>query len=253
MRSGVSVFFVVVLGTLVQLAAANCGVGQPCNGVCCGPECHDTCQGLVCVNNFCQTPTPPPPPPCGPQACFSTKFNSQPVPSGDVIWLSAAFKPKFQGGSATVSFTNSHVTINGVSVSSSPDSFIQLDSTLQSCGTANFVSGAWHATAPLPGSGSTFLSAVSIPVPPGVNYANAEVKWCGDVAAPGEIDVQIAAAVYTSCSEATANPEACETHTNYHAGVPTGCLNNLVPGGTGGGGSNYSGSLSATYAVCRTN
>jgi hypothetical protein len=86
-----------------------------------------------------------------------------------------------------------------------------------------------------------------------MNYANAKVSWCGDVTAPGEIDVQIAAAIYTSCSLDTASPEACETHTNYHAGVPTGCLNNLIAGGTGGGGSNFSGSLSATYAVCKAN
>jgi len=113
------------------------------------------------------------------------------------------------------------------------------------------VSGKWQATAPLPGSGNTFLSAVSVPVPNGVNWGGADVTWCGSVSAPGEIDVQIAAAVYTSCSESNAMPEACETHTNYHAGVPTGCLNSLVAGGTGGGGSNFSGSLSATYAVCK--
>lgn len=191
-------------------------------------------------------------PPCGPQVCFSTKFNSQTVPSGDVIWLSAAFKPKFSGTSGTVSFTNSHITINDVAVSPTPpDSFIMLLSGLQSCSTTQFVNGKWNTTAPLPGSGNTFFSAVSIPVPTGVNWASASVTWCGDVRAPGEVDVQIAAAIYTSCPMDSANPESCETHTNYHAGVPTGCLSKLVPGGTGGGGSNYSGSLSATYAVCK--
>lgn len=95
------------------------------------------------------------------------------------------------------------------------------------------------------------MAAVSVPVPAGTDYANAQVTWCGDVTAPGESDVQIAAAVYTSCDESMAYPEACETHTNYHAGVPTGCLSKLVPGGTGGGGSSFSGSLSATYAVCK--
>ncbi len=63
--------------------------------------------------------------------------------------------------------------------------------------------------------------------------------------------MQIAAAVYTACSNAMAMPEACETQTKYHAGVPTGCLSYLVAGATGGGGSNYSGPLSATYAVCK--
>jgi hypothetical protein len=169
-----------------------------------------------------------------------------------VVWLSAVFQPKFSGTNATVSFTDSVVTINGAQFSA-PNSYIQLESSLQTCGTSQFTDGEWQTVAPLPGSGNTFLSAISIPVPSGVNWANAEVTWCGDVTAPGEIQVQIAAAVYTSCSETAANPEACETHTNYHAGVPTGCLNNLVAGGTGGGGSNYSGSLSATYPVCQAN
>jgi hypothetical protein len=113
------------------------------------------------------------------------------------------------------------------------------------------MNGVWKTTAPLPGSGNTFLSAVGVPVPNGMNWKGASVTWCGDVSAPGEVDVQIAAAVYTSCSMDTAKPESCESQTKYHAGVPTGCVQNLVAGGTGGGGSNFSGSLSATYAVCK--
>jgi len=131
-----------------------------------------------------------------------------------VIWLSAVFKPKFGGSSATVLFTGSSVTIAGDKFSV-PDSNITLSSSLQTCGTAAFVGGEWEASAPLPGSGNTFLSAVSVPVPSGVNWANAQVMWCGDVFAPGEIDVQIAAAVYTSCSMSSASPEACETQTQF--------------------------------------
>jgi hypothetical protein len=118
-------------------------------------------------------------------------FNAVQQPSsppGDVVWLSAAFKPKFSGTSATVSFTSSTVTINGATFPV-PDSFIQLTSSLQTCGTAEFVSGEWQAAAPLPGSGNTFLSAVSVTVPSGANWANAQVTWCGSVTAPGEIDV----------------------------------------------------------------
>ena len=168
------------------------------------------------------------------------------------MWLSAAFKPKFSGSFATVGLVNSRVSINGLAVSpTSPDSLIQLDANLQTCGTASLAAnGNWQATAPLPGSGNTFLSAVAIPVPAGTNWAKAKVTWCGDIIAPGQVAVQIAAAIYTSCDQRTAFPEACETHTSYHAGVPTGCLARLVPGGTGGGGSNWSGSLSATYTAC---
>jgi hypothetical protein len=74
--------------------------------------------------------------PCAFDVCFSVKFNSQPVVYGNVVWLSAVFQPKFQGGSAIVSFTDSYITINGGVVSPTPpDSFINLNSALQSCGT----------------------------------------------------------------------------------------------------------------------
>ena len=239
----------------VWKVAANCDLGASCSNVCCSScSANDFfCPPyanpfpLSCISGTCQIP-----PPCAKNVCFSTKFNSQSVPAGSSVWLSAAFKPKFGGSYAGVAFTNSKVTINGAASSTTPpNSYVELSSGLQSCSTAQLVGNTWQAVAPLPGSGSTFLSAVSIPVPSGSNYAGASVTWCGDVTAPGEIDVQIAAAVYTSCPEAQAYPEACETQTKYHAGVPTGCLNNLTPGGTGGGGSNFSGSLSATYPVCR--
>ena len=238
-------------------AAANCDVGASCSNVCCS-GCSSSsfyCPSdanpfpLSCVSGYCQIP-----PPCAKNVCFSTHFNSQSVPAGEVVWLSAAFKPKFAGSFSGVAFTNSRVTINGaLSSTIPPDSYVELNSGLQTCGTAQYVGGTWETVAPLPGSGNTFLSAVSITVPSGQDYANAQVTWCGDVSAPGEIDVQIAAATYTSCSDAEAYPEACETQTKYHAGVPTGCLNKLTAGGTGGGGSNYSGSLSATYPVCKAN
>ncbi|KAK3899980.1 hypothetical protein C8A05DRAFT_36395 [Staphylotrichum tortipilum] len=200
--------------------------------------------------------TPPPPPACATNVCFSTQFNSQPIPAGATVWLSAAFKPKFgttAGSTATVGFVNTRVLINGLPVSPAPPhSFISLDASLQTCSVAALTpSNTWQTTAPLPGSGNTFFSAVGIPVPAGSSWAKAKVSWCGDIVAPGQIAVQIAAAVYNpACEMGVANPEACETHTGYHAGVPTGCLGGLVAGGTGGGGSNWSGSLSSTFTAC---
>jgi len=206
----------------------------------------------ICSSSSTTSPTSTPGQPCVQDVCFSAKFNGQVVPVGDVVWLSAVFQPKFSGSSATVNFTNSVVKIDGVEVSPSPpDSFIRLESSLPSCETSQLVNGEWITTAPLPGSGNTFLSAVSIPVPSGFNWANAQVLWCGDVSSPGEIAVQIAAAVYASCNMDSANPESCETQTQYRAGVPKGCLDGLITEGTVDGGSDFSISSSPTFAVCK--
>lgn len=203
---------------------------------------------LTCQKGKCQIP-----PPCAVDTCFETQFNSQSVPAGTDIFLIASFKPKFSGSFVGVAFTNATVSLNGVKVAAAPNSYVELESSLTSCSTAKYTNNEWQTIAPLPGSGNTFLSAVSIPVPNGKNYKNAKVSWCGNIEAPGEIDVQISAAIYSSCTENEAAPEACETHTKYHAGVPTGCPSKLQPGGTGGGGSNYGGSQSARYAVWKSN
>jgi hypothetical protein len=121
----------IAAGVLLLLASqqvsANCGVGQPCSYNCCSdcnadPTCFCPATGinplsLQCVpgngdpSSACQ-----PHPPCttgntpGSNVCFTTKFNSQRVT--DYIWLSAAFKPKFNSPGLTgVSFTSQTVTI----------------------------------------------------------------------------------------------------------------------------------------------
>lgn len=247
--------YILSLPLLILSVSANCELGSSCSNICCSGCSSPTyfCNsngnpfGLTCQSGTCELP-----PPCAKNTCFTTHFNSQAVQAPSSIVLIASFKPKFSGSAAAVSFTNSYVSFNGVASSvTPPNSYIELSAGQQSCSTANYVNGQYETTAPLPGSGNTFLDFVSVPVPAGTNYANAQLTWCGDINAPGEIDVQISAAVYSSCPQSSAAPEACETHTQYHAGVPTGCLGNLMAGGTGGGGSNYGGSQSATYEVCK--
>jgi hypothetical protein len=101
----------------------SCGIGAPCY--------NDCCSGCSSSSFFCPPNANPfelncewghcqPPPPCVTDVCFSTHFNSQSVPSGSVVWLSAVFKPKFTGTLSGVSFTDSSVTINNIQVSPAP-------------------------------------------------------------------------------------------------------------------------------------
>ena len=59
---------------------------------------------------------------------------------------------------------------------------------------------------------------------------------------------------HTTCS-LTSNLLACEDHSLNgnladKCGTPENCKSSVVSGGSGGGGSNTVGSLSATYSVC---
>ena len=191
------------------------------------------------------------PPPCAKHVCFTTKLNSQPVPAGSAIWLSAAFVPRFpsSSGPTGVTFVNSQITIGSASASA-PDAYVELISGAPSGGSVSYVSGQWQATVPL-GQQVSFLSAASVTVPSGSKYSGAQVTWCGDLTAPGEVDVAIAAAVYSTCNHSSARPQGCDAG-RYRAGAPTGCAPNLKPGGTGNGNGDCSGSFSSITPVCKT-
>ena len=192
------------------------------------------------------------PEPCAKRVCVSHKFNEKTVPAGSIIWLSAAFSATFSDRSespAGVSLTNSHITIGGVT-SSAPDSYVKLSSSAPAEGSVSFVEGQWQSSVPLDDQDS-FLGAVAVKVPPGAKCSGASVTWCGDLTAPGEVDVAIAAAVYSSCPYGSARPQGVDSRHN-NAGTPVGCAANLKPGGTGEGKSNGSGDFSEKHPACKS-
>ena len=231
-----------------------CGLGAPCKGSCCS-ACTNA-SSFFCPkaqNPFllsCQSGRCVLPPPCAQRVCVSTQFNDNTVAAGATLWLSAAFTPRFAlgGGPAGVSVTNAQVTIGAVT-KLAPDAYVELIAGAPAAGAVSYVNNQWQATVPL-GQQTSFLSAVGVTVPAGLNCRNARVTWCGDITAPGQIDASVAAAVYSSCPYASAQPQAVDAG-KYKAGAPVGCATSLKPGGTGRGNGDFCGVPSWPVPVCR--
>ena len=234
-----------------------CGVGAACTTSCCSscasansffcPKAANPFL-LSCQNGKCVLP-----PPCAKRVCVTTRFNEKKVPAGSTIWLSAAFTPRFSIGKdpVGVAVVNSQVTIDSIA-SAAPDSYVELVPGAAAPGTVGFVNGAWQASLPTGGQ-SVFLSAVGVTVPPSARCSNAQVTWCGDITAPGQIDASVAAAVYSApgCAHADARPQGSDAG-KFKAGAPVGCANRLRPGGTGHGNGDCTGDRSPAYPVCRS-
>jgi len=110
-------------------------------------------------------------------------------------------------------------------------------------------------------SGNAFLSGVAFLVPSGVDISESKPTWCGTFCLPTTsvmVQWQWAAAQYGSCFSGTscvADVKATDDNhyppykNSDHAGTPEDFKGCLLPGATGGGGSNYTGSLSATVSA----
>jgi hypothetical protein len=129
--------------------------------------------------------------------------------------------------------------------------------------TTNFA-GTWMTTVPSNIKGNTFLSGLSLQLPGGLPGSAHPVTWSGTISidTPGvSINWQWAAANYPTFTNAYnalgVKPVDDKTlsiyHNADHAGTPENFKQFVVGGGTGGGGANYTGSLSGTKGVgpCR--
>jgi len=120
----------------------------------------------------------------------------------------------------------------------------------------------WVTHAPSSGlvAGNTFLSGLSYQVPGNLHGGIRNVTWRGSftIDTPGvRLNWQLAAAVYTSFSsnynalgvKPVDDNHASKYKNSDHAGTPENFKPYVTGGATGGGGSNYTGSLSATARV----
>jgi hypothetical protein len=194
---------------------------------------------------------------------ITSNFNGTSVPAGDTIWFSSVFKPSGLGSSpVTLRVTDQTIsfTANGTPYTLSvPDSVITLSpATSAANATASFDAGqnAWAVSLPAGFSGNGFLSAATFylndRLPGGVNPVTWRASFSTDT--PGvSLNWQWAAAAYTSFgADPGVKPLDVATaayHNSDHAGTPEAFKAFVTGGVRGGGGSNYTGSYSATARV----
>ncbi len=217
-------------------------------------------QGLPCVPN----PT-----------SIQSNFNGTPIPAGDFIWFSSVLKVQGlpSGQTATVFFENQAITFtaNGFTYNtanaSMPDAQVTIDpSATQAQTTFDTSTWTWQTVTPPNTAGNIFLSGYSFAqflfgqsggLPGGIH----PVTWMGTLRAvasvPLTVNWQWAAAVYTTFStdnnalgvKPVDDNQASQYKNSDHAGTPENFKSFVTGGGRGGGGSNYTGSLSATASV----
>ena len=196
---------------------------------------------------------------------LTTGFNGTAIPAGRTIWFSNVFKYSGPTSSpAVIDVTGGTITFTANATNYSqpvPNSHITLSpSATQVTRSFDTGSNTWNVTAPFNTSGNLLLGGVGFPVP--VNFPGGvrPVTWTADFASatPGaSINWQFAAAVYTTFStdlnalnvKATDDNSASDIHNSDHAGTPEAFKSFVTGGAMGGGGSNFTGSLSPTGKV----
>ena len=202
---------------------------------------------------------------------IASNFNGTGIPAGDSIWFSSVFKASGLGSqpvriflrSASVQFTAAANTYK-LPV---PDATITLSPTATSATTAYDPSrNEWITSVPSSGlAGNTLLSGMTLAVPAGGLPGGINpVTWSGTFysdTAGVSINWQWAAAVYTSFGtdyrtlqvKPVDDNSASLYKNSDHAGTPEAYKSFVTGGARGGGGSNYTGSYSATTSIVPVN
>jgi RHS repeat-associated protein/uncharacterized repeat protein (TIGR01451 family) len=205
------------------------------------------------------------------ESSIGSNFNGTAIPGGSFIWFSSVFKASglasqpvrvFLRG-ASVQFTAGGATYN-LPV---PDATITFSPSATSA-TTSFDSSknAWITNLPSTGlAGNSFLSGMTFPVPAnGLPGGINPVTWSGTFYSDTSgvsINWQWAAAVYTSFGgdyrslnvKPVDDTSASVYKNSDHAGTPEAYKTFVTGGARGGGGSNYTGSYSATASVLPLN
>jgi hypothetical protein len=198
-------------------------------------------------------------------SCIQSNFNGTPIAGGRTIWFNAVIK---LGGVPTTGgilhFDASQVdfTAGGVSYTVSvPAALILYDPAATTASTVFDVgTGEWHTTVPAGYTGDVFLSGSGFDVSPALPGGINPVTWCGSMGTNvggATFQWKWAAAVYSSFpSDPNAigvkpvDSNSLSIYANSdHAGTPESAKGFVVGGARGGGGSNWTGSYSATLTT----
>jgi len=194
---------------------------------------------------------------------ITSNFNGTPIEAGNWIWFSSVVKVKGVSASPVqISFDNSNVTFSSGGVDYNlavPNAQLTLDPGASTASTT-FVGGTWFTVTPTGTAGNIFLTGFAVPVPTDLPGGIKPVTWTGRFGSdtPGvTIQWQWSAAVYTSFDgdpnalgvKPVDDNHASAYASSDHAGTPEAFKTEVIGGARGGGGSNFTGSLSATAGV----
>lgn len=190
-------------------------------------------------------------------------FNGTAIPAGASIWFSSVGKVSGLGSTtATLHVVNAEIdfTANNTAYSVPvPNSTLTFVPGATSA-TTTFDSNGWNTSVPKQLSGNVFLAGTELAVPSGLPGGIKNVTWSAQfwTDTPGiSVNWQWAAAVYTNFGtdygSLAVKPVDSSSLSDYknsdHAGTPEVYKSFVVGGCTGGGGSNFTGSYSATKTV----
>jgi hypothetical protein len=199
---------------------------------------------------------------------IASNFNGTAIPGNSYLWFSSVLKPSGLNatpGPVTVKFFNQKIASSNFSLSV-PDTTVIFDPNATFASSA-FINGQWVVRTPKSGlSGNTFLSGLAYKVPvAGLPGGIKPVNWSGTFmtdTAGVSVNWQWATAVYSNFTtdlgalaagggvKATDDTKGDLTTKNSdHAGTPEQYKSKVIGGAMGGGGSNYTGSLSGTNGV----
>jgi len=192
-------------------------------------------------------------------------FNGTAVPCGDYIWFIAVGKLHTPAlAPVTIYLRNQHITFtaNAVNYDLQPPNSSTLFDASATTATTNFTGTDWSTVVPLAASGNQFYAAIAwpVPCPGGLPGSVKPVAWTASFYSdkPGvTVDWTWSAAAYTSLTTAYASVGVKATDANGyapymnsdHAGTPENYKAFVTGGATGGGGSNYTGSLCSTQSI----
>lgn len=186
---------------------------------------------------------------------ISSNFNGTPIAAGNWIWFNANFK--YDGATpVTIAVENATVsfTANGIGyVLPVPDARIDLDPSVSSP-TIEFDEGlnTWFTDVPASFGDDIFLTGLAWHVPVNLPGGINPVVFTAEIGAtnvPATVQWKWGAAVYTSFSDNYDLLDVQPVHATLHAGTPLKYIAFVIGGARGGGGSNYTGSWSATQTL----
>ena len=204
---------------------------------------------------------------CTASSSIQSNFNGTPIAGGTFIWFTSVIKVQgLPSSPQTVIFQQQTIkfTANGTSFTLHvPNGSVQfVPGATSATTTFNTTTHTWGTTVPSSIGGNTFLSGLAFHVPAGGLPGGINpVTWSGVFSLPKSVQLTVnwqwAAAVYSTFSttynalgvKPVDDNQLSQYKNSDHAGTPENFKSDVIGGARGGGGSNYTGSLSATASA----